>query len=1412
MEKTAITNLCSKYSNSLTFKDGNKKSWKKDDSSTTTNNSTLYLHIAAYENSTEVSTYELLNESLQKSQLIQTFVSQNSFEFSRQQSDRASDHEISQFRASQRLLSSNAASSDGRGNAFHRSSSNRKKDIGGSAASKMPTHADELLQSLLGEVQAAFGSDEVDVSALVSKSAKTSRIQLSPPKLFIEDAKEKEKREKREKQDKERHQSSSKLSPSTAPTNKPWLIEPMKKMPVVDDLPIGADFQLFHPKIKADQPKDSPSKKEKKKKKDKERSSKKKKSKEDEQKERLELVPRSLSMKNLPLSEPKSRKSIEDGEICDDGQNNGWMSLSAEKAKNLETTDDILKRKLEKAHKKKKKKDKEKEEDKNKDKEEKSSSGGKKHKSKKEKKDSSKDKAKETDDKNKKEKDKHRESKDRHQKDERNRDKHDKRERDRLKSTGSLVKPLSPKKDSSERSKILPTSWSKQLNNLLKDSNQEFSSSSKDHSESLRDKDKRRPDNDDSSSHHSKHFDERDRSHRNEQGSSHHRSRDNEKSEHYSIPKRRDRSRSRTPAVGRGRNFFRRTDAEWREHQIERIRKRNQSPVRIHKEDYMDKYGNIDKKKLMDVATRNVTKLAMCGALPKGYELLSTIKNKTVQQLVDLCQQLHDEDERARFDRPSSESEEDNDDRYCGGWENDNTFSHRDVKDPEKPRYEVIDGTPFLVKSEEEQRHEDSFLRVSYPVSSGMEHRQKELEPADDEIQPLALSTALARIKTNIPPAFMNSMQTEMFPLIEPLKPLPLPPPEPPSRAFTDFTASLSSSTGQNQDIISNMLGTTETLNRPIEISMPTDTQNKAISPVVPAKKPLMIRASFLKSGKKAAEEALKKILPGPEPVPPPDLSLLAKITSSNVESVSSNNASKTSEPIPLPYILPLDPIVPIVQEPSSETAKEVTHSDALSAILDRVDQLMTTGKINEMATVEKKDLNLLKTPEKLSENYVKIPGGGIIKEEPSDPSESRMKVVIEESDKKVEMDKAEDTHMEIVEETNAEQESLPSEVLNVTENESEEKKKKEKKDKKEKKEKKRKHHREEMEDGEIREKKPKHSLKVETSRKQFGPEIPDIVKKERPLPSAIANDFDYRSPLPFIKALTAPQLSIEALPAKGSLKAEWNDPRNPLVASIKDDDSLPLPFRIIPPTVQPLVKPEDLVFKTPRCITHPPRMINDLVSRRAKYSLILQQDPNDRYARRQIEDIDRDMSAWAESKNIPGRFTGRTGARVLSVDELAPSDPRYNSWARKDLFLTAPEHESEFGKKILESMGWQKGNGLGRQMNGTKEPLKLDIKADRRGLSTGNEKGSGKRETIQDVNGKNPVSLVMEYTSRHRLQPPTFTCIESGPSTARRFLWKVTIDGVEYQPSMPSTNKKAGKAQVCVVVLQSLGLIPPVL
>lgn len=91
-----------------------------------------------------------------------------------------------------------------------------------------------------------------------------------------------------------------------------------------------------------------------------------------------------------------------------------------------------------------------------------------------------------------------------------------------------------------------------------------------------------------------------------------------------------------------------------------------------------------------------------------------------------------------------------------------------------------------------------------------------------------------------------------------------------------------------------------------------------------------------------------------------------------------------------------------------------------------------------------------------------------------------------------------------------------------------------------------------------------------------------------------------------------------------------------------------------------------------------------------------------------------------------------------------------------------------------MEKYGWQKGIGLGRTMTGPIEPLKLDIKSDRRGLTASTDRKPGKNTLISDINGKNPISLVMEYCAKKKLQPPTFTCIESGPSSSRRFLWKV--------------------------------------
>uniref|UniRef100_A0A914Q4Y3 Exophilin 5 n=1 Tax=Panagrolaimus davidi TaxID=227884 RepID=A0A914Q4Y3_9BILA len=111
--------------NDKTENEESKKPWKKNSYSNTINSSTIFLHIAAYENLAKTDSFNgSKNEDLQKGKsdsfknekqifTAETFVIQNSFEFPRQENEGTKVPEVSNFKASQRLLNPNKASKNG---------------------------------------------------------------------------------------------------------------------------------------------------------------------------------------------------------------------------------------------------------------------------------------------------------------------------------------------------------------------------------------------------------------------------------------------------------------------------------------------------------------------------------------------------------------------------------------------------------------------------------------------------------------------------------------------------------------------------------------------------------------------------------------------------------------------------------------------------------------------------------------------------------------------------------------------------------------------------------------------------------------------------------------------------------------------------------------------------------------------------------------------------------------------------------------------------------------------------------------------------------------------------------------------------------------------------------------------------
>uniref|UniRef100_A0A8C6WII2 SON protein n=1 Tax=Neogobius melanostomus TaxID=47308 RepID=A0A8C6WII2_9GOBI len=191
-----------------------------------------------------------------------------------------------------------------------------------------------------------------------------------------------------------------------------------------------------------------------------------------------------------------------------------------------------------------------------------------------------------------------------------------------------------------------------------------------------------------------------------------------------------------------------------------------------------------------------------------------------------------------------------------------------------------------------------------------------------------------------------------------------------------------------------------------------------------------------------------------------------------------------------------------------------------------------------------------------------------------------------------------------------------------------------------------------------------------------------------------------------------------------------------------------------------------------------PPVDISQAVSERIKAQRRLAENPYDVSAMCMLSRAQEQVDAWAQSNTIPGLFTGSTGAQVLSSEELSSNGPQ--AWLKKDQFLRAAPVSGGVGEFLMRKMGWKTGEGLGRNREGTVEPIIIDFKVDRKGLVAEGEKPqkqTGGLVVTKDLMGKHPVSALIELCTKKKIMQPDFVMVgHSGPDHRKNFLFKVLL------------------------------------
>ncbi|XP_055905382.1 protein Son [Eupeodes corollae] len=235
---------------------------------------------------------------------------------------------------------------------------------------------------------------------------------------------------------------------------------------------------------------------------------------------------------------------------------------------------------------------------------------------------------------------------------------------------------------------------------------------------------------------------------------------------------------------------------------------------------------------------------------------------------------------------------------------------------------------------------------------------------------------------------------------------------------------------------------------------------------------------------------------------------------------------------------------------------------------------------------------------------------------------------------------------------------------------------------------------------------------------------------------------------------------------------------------------------------------------------------VSTIISQRLSAMRRLQENPMDCEAIKMMYTSQKEMTSWASSKNMPGQFTGSTGANILSARELTKGT---QAWARKDQLTSTVPVSGGMGMHLLKKMGWKPGEGLGREKTGSLQPLLLDVKLDKRGLVADEEVNNGIRQqqaanpskrkkntnngsqatAKQAIDSKHPVCLLNELSSKRKWTPPMYELVlDEGPSHSKLFVFSVNVNGQVFNPGTGGNTKKEAKMLTAKFCLQQMGVL----